>query len=135
MRLATTSAPDAISGWSRTSSFRNHVSPRESSIVKPGDVPSLLLATITHCPSAGPVCTIDVVSSGSTTGRGDIRLVNQLESGTSSIVVTLRARTFGVGSPGALNCPSTIAHARLTSRATTREASSVSSSRPIGSSA
>ena len=44
----------------------------------------------------------DTVLAGELTviGMTPIRLVNQLESGTSSIVLTFCARTFDVGSPG-----------------------------------
>ena len=57
-----------------------------------------------HGPGAGPVPVSGPRDSSSRVrGRARIRFVNQLESGTSSIVLMFCARTSGVGSPGRLN--------------------------------
>ena len=66
----------------------NHVSPFESRIVKPGANPDRFGAMSVNGSGAGPVPARGprAASSGDT-GRERIRLVNQLESGTSSIVL------------------------------------------------
>ena len=59
-------------------------------------------ATTVQVPGAGPVAgrADRARPRRSTPARARMRLVNQLESGTSSMVLMLRARTFGVESPG-----------------------------------
>ena len=79
----------------------NHTWPLASRIVKPGVTPSLFAAITVHGPAAGPVVVSGPFNSSSTViGRAPIRFVNQLESGTSSTVLTFWARTLVVGSPG-----------------------------------
>ena len=113
----------------------NHVSPVASCIVKPGAAPTSLEPVTVHVPAAGPSPARGPRTASSIdTGRARIRLVNQLESDTSSIVLTLPARTPVAGSPGRPK--------RFTARSTNRsivhswagEASCVSGSRVSGSS-
>ena len=83
----------------------NQRSPFASRIVKPGVTPSLLPDAIVHLPGAGPVAVSGPLATSSTRHRlaPMIRFVNQLESGTSSIVLMLIARRFMSGSPGLPN--------------------------------
>ena len=83
----------------------NHRSPFESRIVKPGVTPSLFPDAIVHLPGAGPVAVSGPFATSSTViGLVPmIRFVNQLESGTSSMVLMLIARRFMSGSPGLPN--------------------------------
>ena len=61
-------------------------------IVKPGETPFALRLTI-HLPGAGPVSSLGPrIISSTVIGRVPARFVNQLESGTSSMVLTLAAR-------------------------------------------
>ena len=94
-------APVAASGWPAASNDTNQRSPRESRIVNPGAKPASFGDTTLQGPGAGPLPVIGPrdTSSG-VTARVRMRLVNQFESGTSSIVLTFLARTSGVGSPG-----------------------------------
>ena len=93
MRVAIATAAVAPSGYSGGSNSRNHVSPRASRAVKPGWAPEVFSRISTHfegsggAPMMGPraICSTD-------TGTVPMRLVNQLESGTSSMVLTFWAR-------------------------------------------
>src|SRR5688572_18130475 len=104
MRLATAIAPVAASGNPFASNDTNHVSPLLSVIVNPGANPVVFGLTTAHLPAAGPLPVSGPRTASSTeSGRARIRLVNQLESGTSSIVLMLPAATFDALSPGRLN--------------------------------
>ena len=94
-------APVAASGCPAASKDTNQISPPASRIVNPGATPASFRETTLQVPGAGPlpVSGPRATSSG-VRARARMRLVNQFESGTSSIVLTLRARTSGVGSPG-----------------------------------
>ncbi len=71
----------------------NHSVPAASRTVKPGVMPSLLPETTVHGPGAGhPTRSGRALTSSVVSGCATTRLVNQLESGTSSMVLTLRAR-------------------------------------------
>ena len=80
----------------------NHTWPFASRIVKPGVTPSIF-AAITRPRSGGRargrVGPLQQLVDRHRRAR-QCRFVNQLESGTSSTVLTFWARTFGVGSPG-----------------------------------
>ena len=96
---------------SRTRSLRS-----ESVAVKPGEKPADFARVIVHLPVAGGAPSIGPRTASSIEiGRVPMRLVNQLESGTSSTVFTLPARTFASGSPGRVN--------RLSIRSTKRSTS------------
>ena len=76
----------------------NQVSPFASFIVKPGANPACFGLTTDQVPVAGAVPVSGPRAASSTdSGRARMRFVNQLESGTSSIELILRARTSGVG--------------------------------------
>ena len=112
----------------------NHMTLALSRMVKPGVTPSLLPDTTVHLPGAGPL----VVSgprrtSSAVSGRTPARLVNQLESGTSSMVLMFSARR-GVRSPGLKNVFSTKSYGSLSAHSRTLPASWVSGSTAIGSS-
>ncbi len=83
----------------------NQRAPALSMIVKPGVTPSLLPADTVHFPGAGPSPVLGPVATSSTVSGLEprIRLLNQLESGTSSMVLMLCARRFMSGSPGLPN--------------------------------
>src|SRR6476660_124740 len=85
-------APPGLLGGSNP---RNHVSPLASFAVKPGFAPAVFSRTITHFSGAGgrPM-TGPCASWAAVTSVEPIRFVNQLESGTSSIVLMFRARVF-----------------------------------------
>ena len=103
-------------------------------MVKPGVMPSLLPEIAVHTPGAGPLEVSGPRRTSSTVNsRAPIRLVNQLESGTSSTVLTLIARR-GVRSPGFRKVFSTKSYGSLMSQPCTFEASWVSGSTAIGSS-
>ncbi len=90
---------------------------------------------IVHGPGAGPgPASGPRTTSSAVTAREKMRFVNQFESGTSSMVLMLRARTFCVMSPGCPKRFGTRSKKRPIGRACTREASWVSGSRAIGSS-
>jgi hypothetical protein len=71
-------------------------------MVNPGVTPSFFPETMVHFPAAGPVAVSGPFATSATViGReAMMRLVNQLESGTSSMVLMLIARRFMLGSPG-----------------------------------
>ena len=73
--------------------------------MKPGVTPSLLPDASVHLPGAGPFPVFGPLATSSTLIGAPpmMRLVNQLESGTSSIVLMLIARRFMSGSPGLPN--------------------------------
>ena len=112
----------------------NHVRPAVSRMVKPGVMPSLLPETTVHLPGAGPLVVSGPRRTSSTvSGRAPARLVNQLESGTSSMVLMLTALSE-MRSPGLMNVFSTKSYVSLRSHARTWAASSVSGSTVMGSS-
>jgi hypothetical protein len=91
----------AASGKPFASNDTNQRSPFASRIVKPGANPACLGRTTDHLPGAGPVPASGPRTASSVdTGWARMRLVNQLESGTSSIVLMLRARDVGRGIAG-----------------------------------
>src|SRR4051812_2120471 len=97
-------APLAARGDPAASNVRNQTSPLESRTVNPGAKPDVFGRITVHEPLAGPLVVFGpAVSSAIDTGRAYTRLMNQLESGTSSIVLTSRARTPVAGSPGCAN--------------------------------
>src|SRR4029450_5960896 len=99
--FATRIALVAASGNPFASNDTNQRSPLASRIVKPGANPASLGRTTDHVPGAGPVPVRGPRTASSIdSGRARMRLVNQLESGTSSIVLTLRAWPAGPASPG-----------------------------------
>ena len=135
MRLATAIAPVAASGWPAASNDTNQRSLAESRIVKPGANPASFGDTTFHLPAAGPSPTSGPRAiSSSVTGRARMRLVNQPESGTSSIVLTFRARTSGVESPGRPKRLVARSMVKSMSHSSTFAASCVSGSRDSGSS-
>ena len=72
------------------SKLTNQVSPFGSVQVKPGENPADFARMIVHLPGAGGRPSIGPRTASSfETGRVPMRLVNQLESGTSSTVFTL----------------------------------------------
>jgi hypothetical protein len=110
------------------------MTPAESRIVMPGVTPSVLGSMIVQGPAAGPV----PESGPFAASAGDhcavpARLVNQLESGTSSMVLTFTARAVLL-SPGFKKEFSMKSNPSLLLMACTRAASCVSGSRVIGSS-
>ena len=108
-------------------------SPAPSRIVKPGAMPSILPDTIVQVPE-GPAFVSGPLASRSTDhGSRPRRLVNQLESGTSSIVLTLSARMSDF-SPAPRNEFSAKSYNWLRSDGRTPLAFSVSGSLAIGSS-
>jgi hypothetical protein len=75
----------------------NQVCPFESFILNPGVTPSFFAATTVHVPGAGPLVVSGPFNNSSAViARVPRRFVNQFESGTWSMVLTFRARTFGV---------------------------------------
>src|SRR5262249_53546339 len=114
---------------------RNHVSPLASLAVNPGAKPADFSRVIVHRsglgarPVSGPRTT-----SSAVTRRGSTRLVNQLESGTSSIVLTLRAWTLDGLRPGVTKRLYDRSYRRPTSYDAAPDASALSGSRAIGSS-
>src|SRR5690349_15561601 len=99
-------ATDAVapSGKYRGSNSRNHVSPRPSRAVKPGCAPLVFSRTSTHFDGSGGRPTIGPrVNSSTVSERVPMRLVNQLESGTSSIVLMSCARLPDGVYPGVTN--------------------------------
>src|SRR5688500_12003050 len=90
-----TMAAVAPSGLDGGSNEMNHVSPFASRAVKPGAKPADFSLITVHFALAGGAPGVDRWTiSPAVSGCASIRLVNQLESGTSSIVLTLCARTF-----------------------------------------
>jgi hypothetical protein len=72
----------------------NHVSPFASRAVKPGAKPDDFSRITVHFSLAGGGPGVDCrTMSAAVSGCVPIRFVNQLESGTSSIVLTFCART------------------------------------------
>ncbi len=131
---AMTSAPVAISGFDGGSNFTKYMSPRASAIVSPGVMPSFLPETIVHTPGSGPVpATGPVSTSSAVMTRVPMRFVNQLESGTSSSVLTLDARTSRC-SPASRNEFWMKSYDSFTFHGLTWEASWVSGSASSGSS-
>src|SRR5205809_2772400 len=93
--VATTVAPLAPSFQPGVSHERNQVSPPASAAVNPGEAPALFSREITQRSGLGGGPTFGPrTRSSADSERGRMRLVNQLESGTSSIVLTSRARVF-----------------------------------------
>src|SRR6185503_15144430 len=89
-----TMAPVAPSGLDGGSNDTNHVSPFASRAVKPGAKPDDFSRITVHFARAGDTPGVDCrTMSAAVSGCGPTRFVNQLESGTSSIVLTLCART------------------------------------------
>src|SRR5262245_55334418 len=88
-------APVAPSGEFGGSNDTNHVWPLASIAVKPGAKPPLFSRVMVQRSGlgGGPEFGPRTKSSAEAAG-GRMRFVNQLESGTSSIVLTLPARTF-----------------------------------------
>jgi hypothetical protein len=99
-------------------------------MVNPGEMPFALRLTV-NLPGAGPVSSPGPrnVSAGVT----DARLVNQLESGTSSMLLMLSARPISER-PGRPNRLITESKTREISRGAAFDASCVSTVRLIGSS-
>jgi hypothetical protein len=129
-----TSAPVAISGFDGGSNLMNQSVLARSRTVKPGVMPSLLPETTVHGPSAGGPDEFGPRTYSSTvSARRPRRFVNQLESGTSSIVFTFTARWL-VWSPGFRNVFSTKSYGSLISRSCTSRAFRVSGSTSSGSS-
>src|SRR5688572_14079957 len=90
-----TIAPVAPFGFGGGSNEMNQVSPLASRAVNPGANPADFSRMITHFSGAGAGPTLGPRTISSTvTARLPIRFVNQLESGTSSTVLMLRARLF-----------------------------------------
>src|SRR5262245_28054433 len=89
-----TTAAVAASGLYGGSNSRNHVSPVASLAVMPACAPDVFSLKMTHregsggAPTLGPRTTSSIVSA-----LVPMRLVNQLESGTSSMVLTFCARS------------------------------------------
>ncbi len=106
-------------------------------MVNPGVTPSLLRLVMVQVPAAGgrpafvPLSSVGMCSGSLI--RGPTRLVNQLESGTSSTVLTLTART-ALSSPAPRNEFSMRSYWSLTSTGFACEASWLSGSFQIGSS-
>ncbi len=85
-------APVAPSGLVGASKDTNHVSPRASWAVNPAAKPLDFSRMTVHDASSGGAATFGpVTSSSADSPRVPIRLVNQLESGTSSMLLTLPA--------------------------------------------
>ena len=75
----------------------NQTWPAESRTVNPGITPSFFAAITVHRPARGAAAGVRPLTTSSTvTARAPNRFVNQVESGTSSIVLTFCARTSGV---------------------------------------
>ena len=88
-------ATDAVapSGYAGASNSRNQVSPLASLAVNPGCIPAAFSRMSTHRDGSGGTPTLAPRSiSAALRGVVPIRFVNQLESGTSSIVLTFCAR-------------------------------------------
>src|SRR5688500_17496163 len=86
-------APVAAPGAHLGSKARNQVSPFASVAVKPGCAPDDFSRISTHFDGSGGAPTFGPrASSSALIGREPIRLVNQLESGTSSMVLMFFAR-------------------------------------------
>src|SRR6187399_301718 len=100
--MAITAAPVAACGLLFGSNAINQVTPALSRIVNPGAAPSLLARMTVNLPGAGPVPVIGPRTiSAMLNGCARIRLVNQLEFGTSSMVLIFIAR----GLPDSPGCP------------------------------
>src|SRR5262245_37514030 len=83
----------APSGNSGGSNSRNQVSPLASLAVKPGCMPDVFSRITTHFDGSGGAPTfVPRTSSSIVKGLLPTRFVNQLESGTSSIVLRFLAR-------------------------------------------
>src|SRR3954463_5678632 len=94
----------APSGYPGASNEMNHVSPFASFAVKPGANPALFSRVMVQSSGLGAGLVFGPrTRSSALIFRGMIRLVNQLESGTSSIVFTLIAWTFEALRPGVAN--------------------------------
>src|SRR5688500_2897335 len=103
-------------------------------MVKPGVTPSDLRERIVHAPGAGPLpVSAPRARSAEDMGWRPIRLVNQLESGTSPTVLMFSAR-FAARSPAPRKEFSIRSNWPLTSTSRTFDASCVSGSRHNGSS-
>src|SRR5262245_40084856 len=75
------------------SNSRNHVSPLASLAVKPGWAPAVFSRMSVHLDGSGGAPTFGPrVSASTVMGVVPIRFVNQLESGTSSMVLMFFAR-------------------------------------------
>src|SRR6185503_21227792 len=99
-----TTDPVAASGAHGGSNSRNQVSPLASFAVKPGCEPDVFSLNNTHFDGSGGAPTTGPrLISSAVIGRVPMRLVNQLESGTSSIVLTFWARTPAGFRPGNAN--------------------------------
>src|SRR3989441_1026189 len=99
----------------------------------PGVIPSVFAPTTSHGPFGAPPVTDPRTISSTDMGRARIRFVNQLESGTSSSVLTFSARMFAV-SAGFMNVFSRKSYGSLKSCTATPLASCVSTSAAMGSS-
>ena len=83
------------SGNSGESNCRNHVWPLASRAVNPGLVPADFSRSSVHFSGDGGVSELTPRASwAAVIGAAPMRLVNQLESGTSSMVLMLPARVF-----------------------------------------
>ena len=89
-----TTAAVAPFGFEGGSNDTNHVSPLASRAVNPGAYPDAFSRMITHFSGAGGGPTLGPRSSCSSGTALTMRLVNQLESGTSSMVLMFCARVF-----------------------------------------
>ena len=90
-----TIAPVAPFGFDGGSNEMNQVSPLASRAVNPGAYPDDFSRMMVHFSGAGGGPALGPRTTSSTdTARLPMRLVNQLESGTSSTVLMLRARLF-----------------------------------------
>ena len=86
-------APVAPPGAHGGSNWRNQVSPLASAAVKPGCAPAVFSRITIHFDGSGGAPTFGPrVMSSVVIGRVPMRLVNQLESGTSSMVLMFFAR-------------------------------------------
>jgi hypothetical protein len=91
----TSTAPVLPSGESGASNCRNHVRPFASRAVNPGLVPEFFSRSRTHFSGAGPGSELGPLARRSVAiGSAPMRLVNQLESGTSSMVLMFPARVL-----------------------------------------
>src|SRR5262245_16744508 len=76
------------------SNFKNQSCPLASLTVNPGVTPSLLDDVMVQTPGSGPgVVSGPLKTSAGVSGRAPARFVYQLESGTSSTVLTFFARS------------------------------------------
>src|SRR5205085_898805 len=135
MRLLTMIAPVAAAGYPSAPNETNLRSPGRSVAVKRGAKPTSFAATTVMGPGAGPLPAAGprAISSDDSV-RARTRLVNQLESGTSSMVFTLAACTPVASSPGLPNRLAVRSTNKSIVHSWTFDASCVSGSRVSGSS-